>query len=51
MANLLLTEACVRSCPYCFAKQYMDGAMDQTAISRENVIYVADFLQKSNSGL
>ena len=23
MANVLLTEACVRSCPYCFAKQYM----------------------------
>lgn len=47
MANLLLTEACVRSCPYCFAKQYMDDVKDQTAISKENLIYVADFLEKS----
>lgn len=47
MANVLLTEACVRRCPYCFAKQYMDGEKDKTAISFENVKYIADFLEKS----
>lgn len=48
MANLLLTEKCVRSCPYCFAKQYMDGTEDSSAITWENINYVADFLERSN---
>lgn len=47
MANLLLTEACVRSCPYCFAKKYMDDVEDQSAISKDNLVYVVDFLEKS----
>ena len=47
MANLLLTEACVRHCPYCFAKQYMDGVEDHSAITKENFVYVIDFLEKS----
>lgn len=47
MANLLLTESCVRKCPYCFAKQYMEGTEDKTAISTENLIYVVDFLERS----
>lgn len=47
MANLLLTETCVRSCPYCFAKQYMDGVEDRSAITWENLTYVADFLDRS----
>jgi len=47
MANLLLTETCVRSCPYCFAKQYMDGVEDHSAITKENFVYVIDFLEKS----
>lgn len=47
MANLLLTEACVRKCPYCFAKQYMDGVEDHSAITFENLVYVLDFLEKS----
>ena len=45
MANLLLTEACVRRCPYCFAKQYMDGVEDHSAITKENFVYVIDFLE------
>lgn len=47
MANLLLTEACVRNCPYCFAKQYMDGVEDHSAITKENFVYAIDFLEKS----
>lgn len=47
MANFLLTEACVRRCPYCFAKQYMDGVEDHSAITKENFVYVIDFLEKS----
>lgn len=48
MANLLLTETCVRSCPYCFAKQYMAGVEDHSLITWENLIYVSDFLEKSS---
>lgn len=47
MANILLTEVCVRSCPYCFAKQFMEGAKDRDFISKNNLIYIADFLEKS----
>lgn len=48
MANLLLTEACVRKCPYCFAKQYMEGVEDHSAITKDNLVYVVNFLEKSN---
>ncbi len=47
MANILLTETCVRSCPYCFAKQYMSETDIQDAMSWDNLIYIADFLQSS----
>lgn len=47
MANILLTEVCIRSCPYCFAKQFMADVEDKSAISKENLIYIADFLEKS----
>lgn len=47
MANLLLTEVCVRKCPYCFAKQYMEGTEDKSAITMENLTYVVDFLENS----
>ena len=47
MANLLLTEKCIRKCPYCFAKQHMEGAEDSSAITWDNLTYVADFLEKS----
>ena len=47
MANVLLTETCVRSCPYCFAKQYMSETDVKDALSWDNIIYIADLLQSS----
>jgi len=47
MANVLLTETCVRSCPYCFAKQYMSDADVKDSLSWDHLIYIADFLQAS----
>ena len=47
MANVLLTETCVRSCPYCFAKQYMTEADVQDSLSWDNLIYIVDFLESS----
>ena len=47
MANVLLTETCVRSCPYCFAKQYMSDTDVQDLLSWDNLIYIADFLEGS----
>ena len=47
MANVLLTETCVRSCPYCFAKQYMSEADVNDYLSWDNLIYIADFLESS----
>lgn len=48
MPNILLTEKCVRNCPYCFAQQYMDDKEDKTAISIENLQIIIDFLKKSS---
>ncbi len=47
MANVLLTETCVRSCPYCFAKQYMSDADMKDCLTWDNLIYIADFLEAS----
>lgn len=41
MANLLLTEKCIRSCPYCFAQKHMDDAED-LKMEWEDLIYIAD---------
>lgn len=49
MPNLLLTTSCVRSCPYCFAKREMDIADPKNRLSWENLIYVADFFQTSDT--
>lgn len=46
--NVLLTETCVRSCPYCFAKQYMSEADMKDSLTWDNLIYIADFLEGSN---
>jgi len=48
MPNLLLTEKCVRACPYCFAKVKMDGSKPDAILSWDNLIYVADFFETSN---
>jgi hypothetical protein len=45
MANILLTNKCVRACPYCFAKKEMGDSEEKDYMSWENVIYIADFLQ------
>lgn len=48
MANLLLTNRCVRSCPYCFARRELKGAQREEFVSWEDLVFVADFL--ANSG-
>jgi radical SAM protein with 4Fe4S-binding SPASM domain len=45
MPNILLTEQCVRTCPYCFAKKHIAGQEAKPPISWDNLLYVADFLQ------
>lgn len=47
MANILLTQRCVRSCPYCFAKKYMADAPFEETLSWPDLIYLADFLLAS----
>jgi len=47
MPNVLLTQSCVRSCPYCFAKRHMAESSPDDILSWENLIYIADFLQSS----
>lgn len=47
MANILLTQRCVRSCPYCFAKKHMDNAPGNDTLSWDNLIYLADFFEIS----
>jgi len=47
MANLLLTEKCVRSCPYCFAKEYLKES-EENLLSWEDLIYIADLFEASN---
>jgi hypothetical protein len=43
MPNVLLTQQCVRSCPYCFAKQHMSDSAPEDVLSWEDLIYLADF--------
>ena len=47
MANVLLTEKCVRSCPYCFAKEYLKESKD-SILSWESLIYIIDLFEASN---
>jgi len=47
MANVLLTERCVRSCPYCFAKEHMNGSVIDDVLPWDGLIYIADFFQVS----
>jgi radical SAM protein with 4Fe4S-binding SPASM domain len=47
MANVLLTQRCIRSCPYCFAKKYMADSPDEETLSWQDLIYIADLLQSS----
>lgn len=45
MANLLFTQRCVRTCPYCFAGKQMSGGQSRENISWEDLIYAADLYQ------
>ena len=47
MPNILFTQRCVRSCPYCFAQKHMDESAPDDILSWENLIYLADFLEAS----
>jgi cyclic pyranopterin phosphate synthase len=47
MANILLTEKCVRACPYCFAKEYLKESKENM-LSWENLIYITDLFETSN---
>lgn len=47
MANLLLTNRCVRSCPYCFASRELSTPASSDYVSWEDLVFVADFLEGS----
>ena len=47
MANVLFTQRCVRSCPYCFAEKHMSESSPKDVLTWENLIYLADFLEAS----
>ena len=47
MANLLLTRRCVRTCPYCFARDHMSTNDLHAEVSWEDLIYVVDFFESS----
>lgn len=48
MANVLLTQRCVRSCPYCFAKKHMSGSVPDDIMKWEDIVYIADLADASN---
>ena len=48
MANILLTQQCVRSCPYCFAKKHMADSVPDDILTWDNLIYIADLMEHSN---
>lgn len=47
MPNVLLTQKCVRSCPYCFAKEHMNDSISSDMLSWEDLIYIADLFEYS----
>ena len=42
MPNILLTQKCVRSCPYCFAKKQMGEGDSGDVLKWEDLVYLAD---------
>ncbi len=46
MPNLLVTQKCVRRCPYCFADSYMAGSQGDF-LRWDDFIYVLDFYERS----
>ena len=47
VANILLTERCVRACPYCFAKGQMNKLSGKDMISWEDFIHTVDLFEAS----
>ncbi len=45
MVNILLTNTCVRQCPYCFAGEEMTRSPGTDYISWDDIVYVADLLE------
>lgn len=45
MPNILLTQKCIRSCPYCFASKHMHDAPPEDILKWEDLIYIIDFFQ------
>lgn len=45
MPNILLTQKCIRSCPYCFARKHMHDSPPEDILKWEDLIYIADFFQ------
>ncbi|MGN0223374.1 MAG: radical SAM/SPASM domain-containing protein [Muribaculaceae bacterium] len=48
MANILLTQKCIRSCPYCFARKHMHDAPPDDILKWEDLIYIIDFFRRGN---
>ena len=46
MPNILLTQKCVRSCPYCFAKKQMNDGDSGEIIKWEDMVYLADLFSR-----
>ncbi len=46
MPNILLTQKCVRSCPYCFAKKQMNESDGGEVIKWEDLVYLADLFEQ-----
>lgn len=47
MPNILLTQKCVRNCPYCFASLHMANSSPDDQLSWEDLIYLADLFTAS----
>lgn len=47
MPNVLLTQACVRSCPYCFARKHMAECSPDDVLAWEDLVYLADLFQRA----
>ncbi|MDD5655981.1 MAG: radical SAM protein [Elusimicrobia bacterium] len=45
--NILLTQKCVRACPYCFAKKHMSASAPEDVLPWEDMVYLADFAEEA----
>ena len=43
--NLIVTDKCTNSCPYCFAAYEMQKHSEQNILSKENIDVFLDFLE------